>query len=61
MTCGKCHNYSRGLLRCKLGKCNPKTKKASQEVASTMGWNYICFHNKWKREHYNETYQPVAV
>lgn len=42
MGCRKCENYSRALLRCKLGMINPRTIKGACEAARVMGISYIC-------------------
>jgi hypothetical protein len=55
-TCGKCEHYSRSLGRCKFGKANPRTKKATREAMMWMGSSYICFRSKWKIKVFNEIY-----
>jgi len=47
-TCGKCQQYSRSLLRCKLGKVNPRTKKNTKSAMEYGGISYICTWSKWK-------------
>lgn len=47
-TCGKCASYSRALLRCTLGKVNPRTLKGTKEVIQMMGPSAVCGHSKWK-------------
>jgi hypothetical protein len=47
-TCGKCEWYSRGLLRCKLGRVNLRTKKRTKEVIKIGGPDVVCIYSKWK-------------
>lgn len=47
-TCGKCSYYSRALLRCRLGKVNPRTRKGTLEVMRLFG--NVCAYSKWKQQ-----------
>ena len=50
ITCGKCSSYSRSLVRCKLGKANPRIKRSTRDAMILFGASYICNHNQWKQE-----------
>ena len=48
--CSVCAQYSRQLLRCKMGKINPRTIKGGVDAARFMGISYICYFSPLKQK-----------
>ena len=52
ISCGKCKRYSHALTRCIDGKVNPRQKNHTMNCVEFYGgWETICQHNKWKKQH----------